>query len=118
ASERNGAWLSKHGVIPVSYGDGVADRIREAALTTDAFIDTYGGDYVELALDELGVDPARVDTITRFDAVAKYGVKADGNAVGASAGTLSELAGLVAAGGLEGPIAATYPLPRVRDAVA
>ena len=118
ASEPNHTWLSKHGVIPVSYGDGVAGRIREAAPTTDAFIDTYGGDYVELALGELGVDPARVDTIARFDAVAKYGIKAEGNAVGASAGTLSELAGLIAAGELEVPIAATFPLAKVRDAFA
>jgi NADPH:quinone reductase-like Zn-dependent oxidoreductase len=118
ASEPNHTWLTKHGVIPAGYGDGVADRIREAAPTTDAFIDTYGGGYVELALDELGVDPARVDTIARFDAVAKYGVKAEGNAVGASAGTLRELAGLIAAGELEVPIAATYPLTRVRDAFA
>ena len=118
AGPANHAWLTKHGVIPVSYGDGVADRIREAAPTTDAFIDTYGGDYVEVALNELGVDPARIDTIARFDAAGKYGVKAEGNAVGASAGTLSELAGLVAAGELEVPIAATYPLTQVRDAFA
>jgi NADPH:quinone reductase-like Zn-dependent oxidoreductase len=32
--------------------------------------------------------------------------------------TLSELAGLVAAGELEVPIAATYPLIQVRDAFA
>ena len=118
ASPANHAWLTQHGVIPVSYGDGVADRIREAAPTTDAFIDTYGGDYIELALDELGVDPARIDTIARFDAAGKYGVKAEGNAVGASAATLGELAGLVAAGELEVPIAATYPLTQVRDAFA
>ena len=118
AGPANHAWLTKHGVIPVSYGDGVADRIREAAPTTDAFIDTHGGDYVELALGELGVDPARVDTIARFDAVAKYGIKAEGNAVGASAGTLGKLAGLVAAGELEVPIAATYRLTEVRDAFA
>jgi NADPH:quinone reductase-like Zn-dependent oxidoreductase len=118
AGPANHEWLTQHGVIPVSHGDGVADRIRQAAPTTDAFIDTYGGDYVELALDKLGVDPARVDTIARFDAVAKYGVKAEGNAVGASAGTLRELAGLIAAGELEVPIAATYPLTRVRDAFA
>jgi NADPH:quinone reductase-like Zn-dependent oxidoreductase len=57
-----------------------------------------------------------VDTIARFDAVAKYGVKAEGNAVGASAQTLAELAGLIASGDLEVPIAATYPLDRVQDA--
>jgi NADPH:quinone reductase-like Zn-dependent oxidoreductase len=116
AGEANHAWLESHGVIPVGYGEGTADRIREAAPKVDAFIDTYGGDYVELALNELGVDPARVDTIVRFDAVEKYGVKSEGNAVGASAQTLAELAGLIASGELEVPIAATYPLDQVQDA--
>jgi NADPH:quinone reductase-like Zn-dependent oxidoreductase len=116
AGEANHGWLKSHGVIPVTYGGGVADRIRAVAPKVDAFIDTYGGDYVELALNDLGVEPARVDTIANFEAVAKYGVKADGNAVGASAETLSELAGLIATGALEVPIAATYPLAQVREA--
>ena len=59
----------------------------------------------------------RIDTIVRFDAVAEHGVKAEGNAAGASANTLAELA---AAGSrtvqLEVPIAATYPLGQVREA--
>ncbi len=116
ASQANHAWLEQHGVLPVSYGDGVADRIRAAAPRVDAFIDTHGGDYVELAVNELDVTPSRVDTIVRFDAVEKYGVKAEGNAAGASAATLAELAGLIAAGELEVPIAATYPLDQVREA--
>jgi NADPH:quinone reductase-like Zn-dependent oxidoreductase len=116
ASEANHGWLESHGVIPVSYGSGVADRIHAAAPKIDAFIDTHGGDYVELAINELGVKPDRVDTIANFDAVAKYGVKAEGNAAGASAQTLAELAALIAGGELEVPIAGTYPLDRVRDA--
>jgi NADPH:quinone reductase-like Zn-dependent oxidoreductase len=115
ASPANHEWLAGHGVIPVSYGDGVADRIRRAAAKVDAFIDTFGADYVRLALD-LGVEPSRVDTIVRFDAVQEYGVKAEGNAAGASAAVLAELAGLIAAGELEIPIAATFPLDQVRDA--
>jgi NADPH:quinone reductase-like Zn-dependent oxidoreductase len=115
ASEVHHEWLTGHGVIPVAYGDGVADRIRQVAGKVDAFIDTVGGDYVELALS-LGVVPARIDTIVRFDAVEKYGVKAEGNAAGASASVLAELAGLIAAGKLEVPIAATFPLSQVRQA--
>jgi NADPH:quinone reductase-like Zn-dependent oxidoreductase len=118
ASEQNHGWLSAHGAVPVTYGDGVADRIRSIAPKADAFIDTYGGDYVELALGELGVRPDRVDTLVRFDAVDKYGVKAEGNAVGASAAVLAELAGLIAAGELEVPISGTYPLTQVREAYA
>jgi NADPH:quinone reductase-like Zn-dependent oxidoreductase len=116
AGQANRAWLEQHGVIPVSYGDGLLDRIRAAAPRVDAFIDTYGGDYVELALNELGVQPPRVDTIVRFDAIEKYGVKSEGNAAGASAQTLAALAELIADGDLEVPIAATYPLDQVREA--
>jgi NADPH:quinone reductase-like Zn-dependent oxidoreductase len=116
ASESNRAWLEAHGVIAVAYGGGAAARIHEAAGKVDAFIDTYGGDYVELALDELGVDPARVDTIVRFDAAATHGIKAVGGSAVASAETLRALAGLIANGELEVPIAATYPLSEVRQA--
>ena len=108
-------WLAAHGVIPVSYGDGVADRIRQAAGKVDAFIDTVGTGYVQLALD-LGVAPDRIDTIADFAAVGRYGVKGEGNAAGASATVLAELAALVADGELEIPVAATFPLAEVRDA--
>ena len=118
AGPANHDWLRRHGAIPVSHGDGVADRIRAVAPKVDAFIDAFGGDYVELALEELGVAPERVDTIVRFDAVEKYGIKAEGNAAGASTTALAELARLVAAGELEVPIAATYPLAQVREAYA
>jgi NADPH:quinone reductase-like Zn-dependent oxidoreductase len=115
ASPANHEWLAGHGVIPVAYGDGVADRIRQAAGKVDAFIDTFGEGYVQLAL-ELGVEPSRIDTIADFDAITKYGVKGDGNAAGASAATLAELAGLIADGQLEVPVAATFPLSGVQDA--
>jgi NADPH:quinone reductase-like Zn-dependent oxidoreductase len=116
ASERHHIWLRDHGVIPVTYGDGVADRIRTAAGgSVDALIDTVGGGYVELGLD-LGVAPERIDTIADFQAAQRYGVKIDGNAAGASAEVLAELARMVEAGDLEIPIAHVYPLDQVRDA--
>ncbi len=116
ASPANHEWLASHGVIGVAYGDGVADRILAAAGGhVDAFIDTVGGDYVELALS-LGAQPDRIDTIANFTAQEKYGVKMDGNAVGASADVLAELAGLIAKGQLEIPISGVYPLAEVRAA--
>jgi NADPH:quinone reductase-like Zn-dependent oxidoreductase len=115
ASEAHHSWLAGHGVIPVAYGDGVADRIRQAAEKVDAFIDTIGADYVQLAL-ELGVEPPRIDTIANFEAVQRFGVKAEGSAAGSSASVLAELAGLIADGQLEVPITATFPLDRVQDA--
>jgi NADPH:quinone reductase-like Zn-dependent oxidoreductase len=118
ASEPNHAWLAEHGVTPVTYGDGVADRIRAVAPRVTAFIDTAGDNYVELALNDLGVGPSRGATIVRFDAGAQYGVKTDGNAAGSSAAVLAELAGLIADGELDFPIAATFPLDQVREAYA
>jgi NADPH:quinone reductase-like Zn-dependent oxidoreductase len=116
ASEAHHAWLADHGVTPVTYGDGVGDRIRVAAPSgVDAFIDTYGDGYVDLALT-LGVSADRIDTIIDFAAVARTGVKAAGNAEAATAEVLGELAKLVATGDLEVPVAATYPLSNVRAA--
>jgi NADPH:quinone reductase-like Zn-dependent oxidoreductase len=115
ASEAHFQWLAGHGVVPVVYGNGVTERIRQAASKVDAFVDTYGAEYVELAL-ELGVEPSRVDTIANFQAVARFGVKGEGSAAGSSASVLAELAALIAAAELEVPIAATFPLDRVQDA--
>ena len=116
ASPSNHAWLAAHDVIPVAYGDGVADRIKSAAGDrVDAFIDTFGADYIRLAL-ELGVAPDRIDTIINFADAAKYGVKTDGNSAAANAQVLGELADMIDRGELEVPIANVYPLSRVRDA--
>ncbi len=116
ASAANHEWLRAHGVVPVPYGDGLVERIRAAAPAgVDAFIDLFGGGYVDAAL-ELGVAPARIDTIIDIAAVEKHGVKAEGNAVGARPEVLAELAALLEKGELELPIAATYPLEQVQDA--
>ena len=69
----------------------------------------------ELAL-KLGVASNRIDTIIYFAAAAKYGVKAEGNHEATTADVLAQLAGLLAAGRLEIPIAKVYPLAEVRDA--
>jgi NADPH:quinone reductase-like Zn-dependent oxidoreductase len=117
ASESNHEWLKSHGVVPVAYGDGVADRIRTAAPGgVDAFIDAFGDGYVELAL-ALGVAADRIDTIADFAAAQKHGVKTDGGtAAGPGGRVLTELAGLIADGHLEVPIANVYPLTQVREA--
>jgi NADPH:quinone reductase-like Zn-dependent oxidoreductase len=116
AGPSNHEWLAAHDVTPVEYGDGLADRLREATGgRVDAFIDTFGADYVELAL-ELGVAKERINTIINFAAVGKYCIKAEGNAQGASAEVLAELAANIAAGELELVVARKYPLAQVRDA--
>ncbi|MCX5320814.1 NADP-dependent oxidoreductase [Streptomyces sp. NBC_00120] len=116
ASERNHAWLKDRGVVPVEYGEGAAERIRQAAGgSVDAFIDTFGDGYVELAV-ELGVRPERINTIRDWQAAARVGARTYGEGSAACAVVLGELARLAACGELEVRITGTYPLERVRDA--
>ncbi|MDQ8045812.1 MAG: NADP-dependent oxidoreductase [Solirubrobacteraceae bacterium] len=117
ASKGNHDWLASHGAVPVTYGDGVEERIVAAAPEgrVDAFIDLFGGGYVELAL-RLGVAKDRIDTIIDFAAVEEHGVKGEGQAQAQSAAVLGDLAGLIAAGELELPVERTYPLEQVQDA--
>jgi NADPH2:quinone reductase len=116
AGESNLDWLRSVGVEPVTYGDGLAERLRAATPSgIDAFIDTFGGGYVELAL-ELGVQPQRVETIIDFAAAEKFGTQAVGGAEASTAPVLAELATLIASGELTVPIASTYPIEKVREA--
>jgi len=118
ASRSNHDWLAAHGVAPISYGDGIADRLMAAAPRgIDAFIDLFGPEYVQLAVD-LGVAPDRIDTIIAREKAQELGTKAEGSVDASTTDVLSEMAALVASGQIEIPIAATYPLERVRDAFA
>ena len=118
AGPSNDQWLAAHGVIPVNYGDGLADRLRSAAPDgrVDAFLDFFGGGYVELAITELGIAPDRIDTIIDFPALERFGVKFVGNQDGADPAVLAELAALIAAGQLEVPIAEVISLHEVQRA--
>jgi NADPH:quinone reductase len=116
ASEGNHAWLNSIGVTPVSYGDGLLERMRAAAPSgVDAFIDAFGPEYVRLAVD-LGVNRDRIDTVIAIVAAQEYGVKSEGSGTASTPEVLTEMAGLVASGQIEVPIAATYPLDHVRQA--
>jgi len=111
-------WLSAHGVIPVNYGDNLADRLRAAAPQSriDAFLDFFGNGYVKLAVTDLDVPPQRVNTSIDFTALVTFPIKAAGSVHAANADVLAELAKLIADGDLEIPIAAIYPLDEVRQA--
>lgn len=118
AGPSNDDWLRARGVTPVNYGDDLAARLRAAAPggRIDAFLDFFGGGYVELAVDELGIAPERVDTIIDFAAAQQFAVRTDGNASAANADVLAELAALIADNELDVPIAEVFALDDVRDA--
>ena len=118
ASKANHEWLRAHDVTPVEYGDGLEARIRELAPGgLDAFVDTFGPTYVDLAL-AMGVLPERIDTVTSFERAAEVGALTEGSATGSTTEVMATLADLAATGQLDVPIAATYSLERVQDAFA
>jgi NADPH:quinone reductase-like Zn-dependent oxidoreductase len=117
AGEANHEWLTEHGAIAVNYAEpDLAEAIRAAAGGgVDAFLDTFGGGYVELALD-LNVPPQRINTIIDRAAAREHGTQAVGGSVASTPAVLAELAGLMAAGRLEVPVARVYRLDEVGDA--
>jgi len=118
AGPSNDAWLADHGAVPVNYGDDLPARLRAAAPSghIDALLDFFGGGYVAMAVEDLGVPRDRVDTITDFDAVKRFGVQSAGGADAATAAVVAELADLVASGELEVPIAGVFALDDVQNA--
>jgi NADPH:quinone reductase len=116
ASEDHHDWLRAKGVTPIAYGEGVVQRILAATPDgIDAFIDLFGPEYVELAV-QLDVPPEKIETIIAWDAAAAVGAKTEGSSDASTPEILGEMAELVAAGKIELPIAATYPLDEVREA--
>lgn len=73
AGEENHAWLRTRGIVPVAYGEGQAERIRDAAGgSIDAFADCFGDGYVDLAV-ELGVPVDRINSVIDFEAGSRLG---------------------------------------------
>jgi NADPH2:quinone reductase len=118
ASPASAAWLRGHGATPVSYGPDLARDVRAAAPDgVDAFIDLFGPEYLQLAVD-LGVRPARIETIISRDEALRIGAHTAGSVDGSSREVLTEMADLVARGQIDIPIAAVFTLDEVRDAFA
>jgi NADPH:quinone reductase-like Zn-dependent oxidoreductase len=117
ASPKNHAWLKKLGAIPVDHDPHTIEQIRAIAPSgrVDAWVDVFGGGYVDMA-SQLGVQASRINTTIDFEAAARQGAKTAGTATAASSEALGKLAALVAEGKVEVPIAARYPLEQVRDA--
>ena len=120
ASPANAPWLTAHGATPVPYGDPqqlAADLTAAAPDGIDAFIDLFGPEYLRLAAD-LGIAPDRTETIISFEKAAQLGAKSAGSMEASTPEVLTALADHIAAGRIDIPIAATYPLDHVRDAYA
>ena len=124
AAESGHAYLRQLGAEPVTYGDGLLERIRALAPDgVDAAVDTVG---TEEAIDvsvALVADRGRVVTIAGFQRGFELGIKVIGGAPGADPGTEVRAAARMTlveraeAGTLSVLVAATYPLAEAADAL-
>ena len=110
ASEEHHELLRSFGAIPVTYGAGLADRVR--AITpggVDAVLDASGRGEIPLSI-ELAGGPERVLTLAAFDA-ANTGIRIHVDGPGANlVPALDAILGLIEEGRLQVPISRTYPL--------
>jgi NADPH:quinone reductase-like Zn-dependent oxidoreductase len=123
ASEPHHELLREFGAQPVTYGQGLAERVRAAAPAgITAALDLIGTDEaVDVSL-ALIPDRARIATIAAFGRAGKAGIKALGGAPGADPGTeirraaRTELARLAGDSQIQVIVAATFPLAGAADA--
>ncbi|MEU9485048.1 NADP-dependent oxidoreductase [Streptomyces decoyicus] len=113
ASERNHEFLRSLGAEPVTYGDGLADRVRALAPEgVDAAVDFVGGGVVDVS-QELLKDRSRVASIADGEVKSKGGhmvwVRPDTD-------DLTALGALADAGKLTVPVEAILPLPEAAEA--
>ncbi len=108
-------FLAGLGIVPVAYGDGMLDRLREAAPQGfTAMLDTIGGESIEAGL-ALGIPPERINTIADSASAQTYGLNTVGGG-GKTSAELEELAVELADGRLVLPVRAAFPLDQVTDA--
>lgn len=114
ASEPNHEYLRSFGVTPVTYGEGLVDRVRAVAPDgVDAALDAAGRGALEASV-KLIDDRNRIITLIDFDRASELGVQ--GIRSKRSVKRLAELANLYAKGKLEIYIRKTFPFHQVADA--
>jgi NADPH:quinone reductase-like Zn-dependent oxidoreductase len=131
ASEVTHADLRALSAVPVAYGPGLADRVREAAGAlgpVTVAIDTVGTDEALDVSVELVADRSRIATIAGFGRAGELGIQLLGNGPGADPGAairaaaVPRLVELAADGQLRITVARTYPLEDAaqahRDSIA
>jgi NADPH:quinone reductase-like Zn-dependent oxidoreductase len=115
ASESTFDFVRQLGAEPVAYGAGLADRVLALAPAgITAATDLFGTETVEAAL-ALGVPAERISTIAAGPNPPS-GVRATGGSE-AQPDALHRITDAILAGQLVVPIAATFPIEQIRDAV-
>ncbi|MFE1773599.1 NADP-dependent oxidoreductase [Streptomyces sp. NPDC059008] len=113
ASESNHDFLRSLGAEPVTYGDGLADRVRALAPEgVDVALDFVGGGVVDVS-QELLKDRGRVVSVADGEVTAKGGHMVW---VRPNADDLAALGALADSGKLTVPVDAVFPLSEAAEA--
>jgi NADPH:quinone reductase-like Zn-dependent oxidoreductase len=117
ASEPNHEYLRSLGAEPVTYGDGLAQRVRELAPGgVDAAFDVAGGGQLP-ALIELAGGADRVLTIADFAGAQEHGVRFSGGPGTEQAyDAIREIGSAIEAGQFSLPVSRTFPLDEIAEA--
>ncbi|HJD81287.1 NADP-dependent oxidoreductase [Kitasatospora aureofaciens] len=114
ASERNHDYLRELGAVPVTYGEGLVERVRAVAPQgVDAAFDAAGRGALAASV-ELVADRDRIGTVVDYPEAERLGVR--GLRGPRTAERLAELVRLWEAGGLGLEIAETLPLEKAEEA--
>jgi enoyl reductase len=117
ASERNHDYLRSLGAIPVSYGQGLADRVRAAAPRgVDTALDAAGSPEALPASLSLVADKQRIGTIAWQAQAAADELGVRRLFTEPNAAQLGELLDLCSAGTLRVEVQQTYPLEEAAEA--
>jgi NADPH:quinone reductase-like Zn-dependent oxidoreductase len=115
AGAANQDFLEGLGAIPVTYGEGMADRIKAAAPEgVDVAFDAAGKGVLPELIALTG-SRDQVVTIADGDA-AKHGVRFTGGAAHRSTASMNEGAALIDVGRMRVPLAHTYPFEQLPEA--
>ncbi|MEV6769475.1 NADP-dependent oxidoreductase [Nocardia sp. NPDC051030] len=116
ASLANHKYLHSLGAEPVSYGEGLVERVRALAPEgVDAALDVAGSGVLP-ELIELAGGPEHVVTIADFVGAQEYGVRFSRGDSGRAVHAIAEVGELIESGRFSLPVALTFPLDEVAEA--
>ncbi|MEU4114298.1 NADP-dependent oxidoreductase [Kitasatospora sp. NPDC028055] len=116
ASDANRSYVESLGATQIRYGDGVAERIAEAAPDgIDGILDLVGGDALRAVA---GLRADRTELVSTADPATAAELGGAYVTRSTSSETLAALAALVAAGDLDPQVTGRYPLGRAGEALA
>ena len=116
ASAGNHDYLRSLGAEPVSYGEGLIDRVRVLAPTgVDLALDIAGSGVLP-DLIELAGGPEHVVTLADFAGAREYGVTFSSGDAGRALHAIADIGELIEAGRFSLPVTQTFPLAKIADA--